>query len=222
MSNPIKVVVVDDHSIFRKGLVMLLEEINGIEVCGEAVNGKDFVDRMDELAPDVVLMDVKMPEMGGAEAARIAISRNSKVKIIALSMYDQDEYIKNMLEVGAKGFLLKNIQKDELEKAIRIVSYDGIYYSAELSNMFINNFLGKGNRKKTNVESAIKLTNRELDVLRLVCKEMTNQQIAERLYISERTVHGHRANLMNKLNVANTVGLVKFAIRYKYIDPEDL
>ena len=139
-------------------------------------------------------------------------------------MFDQEEYVKNMLTVGARGFLLKNIQKEELEKAIQIVSNDGMYYSNELSALFINNFLGKGkvDKKKVQEEPPVKLTHRELDVLKLICKEMTNPEIAEKLYISERTVHGHRANLMSKLNVNNTVGLVKFAMKYRFLDPEDI
>ncbi|MEI7595481.1 MAG: response regulator transcription factor [Bacteroidota bacterium] len=217
----IKVIVVDDHSIFRKGLIMLLEAVDYVEVVGEAADGKEFLEIIKVLDADVVLMDVKMPEMNGIDATKAVLEFKPNLNILALSMFDQEEYVKSMLEVGAKGFLLKNIQGDELEKAITIVNAGGMYYSSELSAMFINNFLGNSKEKKDKASEDIKLTKREVDVLKLVCKEMTNQQIADTLFISERTVHGHRANLLDKIGVTNTVGLVKYAIRKGLIDIND-
>jgi len=208
-----KLVVVDDHEMFRAGLVFILKDFENIEVIGEASNGKELLKIASEELIDIVLMDINMPEMDGIEATREIIKVYPKVKVIALSMHGEEEYYDKMVEAGVKGFLLKNSGVDDLKLAINAIINGDTFFSQELLVSIIN--------KKKNVhdpEETVHLTNRELEVLELICEGYCNNDIAEKLYISQRTVDRHRANLLSKTNCKNSISLVMYAIKHKIIN----
>lgn len=194
--------------MFRNGLKFILNERDDMEVAGEASNGKEFLELLDFVNPDIVLMDIGMPFMNGIEATRQALERHPALRILVLSMFSESEYYNSMIDMGVKGFVLKNTDNEELYQAILKVLAGGTHFSQELLLSII--------RKKT-PENKILLTRREKDVLDLICKGLSNQQIAEKLIISQRTVERHRSNLLAKTDSKNSVSLVVYAIRNRLI-----
>jgi DNA-binding NarL/FixJ family response regulator len=217
MESKIKVFIVDDHSIFRKGLMLQLKEIKTIEVIGEASNGKEIIEYLETNSEiDIILLDIKMPVMDGIEAAGIISVKYPKIKIIALSMFDEEEYFQNMLDAGVDGYLLKNVSKEELERAITFVSSGNNYYSSEMFPILTKKFT----HKKDTTEKLLPidtLTKRELEILQLITDGFTNHEIAETLFISQRTVDGHRNNILSKTGAKNTVSLVTMALKNKWV-----
>ena len=210
----IKIITVDDHQIFRQGLTMILNRLNNVEVIAQAADGKEFLDILKSgINPDIVFMDIRMPLMNGIEATKAALKIHPKLKIIAISMFGEEENLENMIKAGAKGFLLKNINRDEIEHAIRQVISNSNYYSTELLPYFTKKYLNPAEQGKT----LSGLTKRELDVLKLIAHGYTNKEIAEKLFISKRTVDGHRANIFDKTDSKNVVELLIFAIKNKLI-----
>jgi DNA-binding NarL/FixJ family response regulator len=209
----IKIFIVDDHEIFRNGLKMVLGKLKYVELEGEAENGQEFVNMLNEVVPDIVLMDIEMPVLNGIEASMIALKLHPKLKIIALTMFGDDDYIQSMMDVGAKGFLMKNINKETLDKAILTVHNGGNYYSEELFEFFTKQF----SKEKESPESELNLTRREKEILQLLCEGLSNKEIADALFISERTVLGHKTNLLTKTNTKNSLSLMAFAIKKKLV-----
>lgn len=208
--------VVDDHYIFRNGLIDLLEEIENVELAGEASSGKEFLELVQEVNPDIVFMDIKMPEMNGIEATAIAMEKYPDLKIVALSMFGDSEYLDEMLQAGAIGYLLKNIGREDLEKAIKNIAEGKGYFSEEMLILVTRKvFARKGEEQIKSVIDSF--TKRELEVLELVCKGFSNNQIAEMLHISPRTVGGHRNNLLSKTSLKNSASLVSFAMKHKLV-----
>lgn len=200
----ISVAIVDDHQLFRNGLKFIIENEDDMEVVIEASNGRQFLDFLKNLKPEVVLMDINMPEMDGVETTRRALELYPDLHIIVLSMYDDVEYYNTMIDLGVKGFILKDIDNNELADALRKVYRGGNYFSQELLLRLIKN---------KPVEEGIDLTRREREVLELICKGYSNMQISEELFISQRTVERHRSSLLFKTNSKNSVSLVVFAIK---------
>jgi DNA-binding NarL/FixJ family response regulator len=200
----IGVAIVDDHQLFRSGLHFILENESDIEVIIEASNGKQFLNSLKDIKPDVVLMDINMPEMDGVEASRLAIEKYPDLNILVLSMYSDIEYYNTMIDIGVKGFILKDIENKELSIAIRKVYNGGNYFSQELLLRLIKN--------KPDGE-IIDLTNREKEVLELICQGYSNQEVSEKLFISQRTVERHRSSLLFKTNSKNSISLVVFSIK---------
>jgi DNA-binding NarL/FixJ family response regulator len=200
----ISVAIVDDHQLFRNGLKFIIENEDDMEVVIEASNGKQFLKFLENLKPEVVLMDINMPELDGVETTRRALEIYPDLHIIVLSMYDDVEYYNTMIDLGVKGFILKDIDNNELADALRKVNIGGSYFSQELLLRLIKN-------KPT--EDGIDLTKREKEVLELICKGYSNMQISEELFISQRTVERHRSSLLFKTNSKNSVSLVVFAIK---------
>ena len=215
MGEKIKVIIVDDHEIFRNGLKMVLGKLKYVEVAGEATDGKEFIDMLDDVNADIVLMDIEMPELNGVEATKIALKKKPKLKVIALTMFGEDEYIQSMLDAGAKGFLMKNINKETLDKAIQTVNNGGNYYSEELFDFFTKQLTKEKEPEKK--EDKLNLTRREKEILQLLCEGLSNREIAEALFISERTVLGHKTNLLTKTNTKNSLALMAFAIKNKLV-----
>ncbi len=213
MKDTIDIIIVDDHEIFRNGLKMVLGRLKYAKVVAEAQNGFEFLSLLDTHQPDIVLMDIEMPVMNGIDATQKALERFPDMKIIVLTMFNEDEYIENMLDIGVKGFLIKNINKEMLDRAILTVNNGGSFYSEELFNFFTRQVVKEP--KKPGED--IKLTRREKEILQLICEGLSNKEIAEALYVSERTVIGHKTNLMAKANCKNTLGLVSYAIRNKMV-----
>jgi len=208
-----KIFIVDDHEIFRNGLKMVLGKLKYLEIVGEASNGKDFIDKMPETHPDIVLLDIEMPVMNGIEAAQKALEINPDLKIIVLTMFNEDEYIQNMIDTGVKGFLMKNINKEILDKAIQTIINGGNYYSEELFKFFTKQI---GKEKKADIVE-LDLTRREKEILQLICEGLSNKEIADVLFISERTVVGHKTNLLAKADCKNSMSLMSFAIKNKLV-----
>jgi len=203
----IKVIIVDDYVIFRKGLRAILNEIDEIKVVGEASNGHELFDLLKHIQADVILMDIRMPIMDGVEATRRVVEKWPQTKVIALTMFEEISYFNQMVEAGADGFLLKKTNKDELQKAIQMVIIGETYFSEE----FVSNATRINKPKK--IICTIELTEREQEVLELICKGQSNIEIAKFLGVSPRTIDGHRTHLLEKTGAKNAPQLVLFAIR---------
>jgi len=208
------IIIVDDHLIFRQGLISLLNSENIANVIGEASNGKDFIDLLPQLKPDLVLMDIDMPYMNGVEATQKALEIIPNLKIIIFTMFGNEEYYCKMIDLGVMGFILKSSGINELEKAIQSVMMGESYFSNELLRKIINNF-GQNNVKK-HLENEV-LTEREMEVLQQICLGYTSEGIAKVLCISPKTVKSHRSNLLEKTVCKNTPELILYAIKNKII-----
>ena len=207
----IKVLLVDDHQIVREGLRVMLEKEHDITIVGEAEDGRRAEQLAQELVPDVIIMDVAMPDLNGIEATRQITAKLSGVKIIALSMHNDRRFVLNMLKAGAAGYILKDDAFQSLSKAIRTVMSNKSYLSHQISDMLDNHgFTSSHGTKSTDGEL---LSSREREVLQLVAEGKTSNQIAEKLHISAKTVETHRQQVMLKLNIKNVAELTKYAIR---------
>lgn len=210
-----KILLVDDHTLFRNGLKMLLDTLPGYEVTGEASNGKDFLDLIHKRDFDIIFLDIEMPFINGIDAAKQAMEKIPDLKIIALSMYGDEEYFDQMVEAGVKGFLLKNTNLQEVKTAIDTVMGGSNYFSQELMQNLLRNYKVNKDQKEEECE----LSDREIEILLLICEGLSNQEIGDRLFISKRTVEKHRANILDKTNCRNTAGLVMYAIKNQMIEP---
>ena len=208
-----RILLVDDHTLFRNGLKMLLDTLPGYEVTGEASNGRDFLDLIAKHDYDIVFLDIEMPEINGIDAARKAIEQKPELKIITLSMYGDEEYYDQMVDAGAKGFLLKNTNLQEVKTAIDTVMAGSNYFSQELMQNLLRNYKAIHETKDPDAE----LSEREIEILLLICSGLSNQKIGDQLFISKRTVEKHRANILCKTNNKNTAGLVIYAIKNQLI-----
>lgn len=208
MTKKIKIFLVDDHNLFREGLKFLLSNNDFISEIHEAGNGEDLLRNALIVKPDIILMDIEMPIMNGIEATKEVLKLYPKTKVIALSMYANENFYSEMIDAGAKGFLLKNSKFEDVQQAIIDVSDGKNYFSPEILEAIIKN-LNKKIHKKTNTD----LTEREIEVLYNICKGLSNQEIANLLYVSKRTVDKHRENILLKTQSKNTAGLVIYAIK---------
>ena len=214
--NPIKVLLADDHDVVRKGMKMLLEDEEGILVIGEAADGAEAIDKVKILMPDVVILDLTMPKMTGIEAAAVISQEYPSVKILIFSMHNNREYIINSVENGASGYLLKDTGKDELLRALTVVSEGRKYFPPEISEDIIDELLAKNLSGGAPAESKPifqKITPKERQILDLIVQGYNSREIADKLFLSIRTVDNHRANMMKKTKAKNTADLVKMAIQ---------
>jgi DNA-binding NarL/FixJ family response regulator len=214
--NSIKIMIVDDHDLFREGLKYILSKLPGFTVIADASNGVEFIDIIQKVTPDIILMDIDMPQMNGFEATKKSLEIYPNLKIICLSMHgDQNHYLK-MIELGVKGFVIKDSGINQLKDAIIEVFKGGNYFSQEL----LMNIILKKNSSPMGEQLRLQLeiSDRELEVLKLLCKAYTNKQIADTLFISPKTVEGHKAKLMEKTNTTNGVSLVLFAIKNHMVE----
>jgi len=210
----LKVIIVDDHKMFREGLKKMFQIEGFAKVIGEASNGKEFLELLDNEMPNVVMMDISMPVMDGIEAAKLAVEKYPDVKILTLSSFGDEHYYYTMIEAGVKGFVLKSAGITELMQAIQEVSEGGSWFSNELLRKVISS-IGKNATKE---KQSIELSDRELQVLKLVCVGQTNEQIALQLNVTADTVKYHRSNILSKTGVPNTAALVMYAIKNKLIE----
>ncbi|HLA81228.1 MAG TPA: response regulator transcription factor [Thermoleophilia bacterium] len=207
----IRVLVVDDHTLLRDGITALLDLVPDIEVVGEASNGKEALERVKELRPDVVLMDIEMPVMDGLEAARKIRARFPAIKVLTLSQYDDSTHVLDAVEAGVQGFMTKTAASAELAASIRSVYRGDSYLSPTAARQLVGEFQRAEHPRSDDPYD--QLTTREKEVLRLIAEGKTTQQIADILVISLKTAEGHRTNLMAKLGVHDRIELVKFAVR---------
>lgn len=221
MPNSIRLLIADDHEIFRDGLVLMLSKQSHLLLEGQAEDGQELIDMVKKKPPDIVLTDIKMPRMDGIEATRYIRSWFPQVNIIALSMFDEENLIVDMLEAGAKGYLLKNADKQEILEAIENVFQNKVFYcqhtSAKLATMIVKSKFNP--LRKT---ESIEFTDREKDIVKLICLQFTAQEIADKLFLSKRTVEGYRTRILEKMNVKNTAGVVIFALKNGIIKESDI
>lgn len=210
----INVFLVDDHKLFREGLKLLLGTVDFINKIYEAGSAKEFLDKIKDVDCDIVLMDIQMPEINGIEATEKAMTINPDLNIIALSMYGEEMYYYKMIDAGAKGFLLKDSGVDIVREAMETVCEGSSYFSEELLFSILKNMRSK----KRSEELVGDLSQRELEILYYVCQGLSNQEIADELCISKRTVDKHRGNLLSKTQCKNTASLVMFAIKNNLVE----
>ena len=215
----IRVMICDDHALFRRGLIMVLEAEDDIEVVGEAEDGRDAVQRVADIVPDVVLMDVRMPEIDGIEATRLISDQAPSAKILMLTVSDEESDLYEAIKAGATGYLLKEISIEEVASAVRAVVSGQSLISPSMASKLLTEFTNLAKRADERTSDPTpRLTERELEVLRLVAQGMSNREIAGELYISENTVKNHVRNILEKLHLHTRMEAVMYAVREKLLD----
>lgn len=216
----IRIALVDDHSLFRKGLKVLLSSRKDFSIVADVGSGEEFLSVLMQAQPDVVFMDYAMPQMNGAETTRRALEMLPDMKVITLSMFGDNAYYSDMMSSGAKGFLLKDSEFAEVVEAVETVSAGGTYFSASLLESLSQSMRSRS--VTSNVSSDIaeddRLSDREVEVLVAICQGLSTQEIADKLFISKRTVDKHRANILEKSGCKNTASLVVYAIRNGFVE----
>lgn len=219
MTESIRILIADDHTIVRQGLARLLEEQPDLKVVGEATNGKKAIERALDLKPDIVIMDIAMPRLNGLEAAKRIRKQLPGTKILILSMYSHEHYIHELLETGVSGYLLKDSSGRDIIKAIRAAMKDETFLSPSISKKLVDTYLSP-QKKSPKAERYKQLSNREREVFQLIAEGHSTRQIADMLCVSISTIKSHRANIMEKLDIDTPVKLVHFAIQLGLVDPD--
>ena len=217
MLNGLRVLLVENYAILRQGLKRLLED-EEITVVGEAEDGRIGVELADKLHPDLIVMDISLPNLGGIEATRQIINNHPDIKVIMLTIHFEEGYVYRALKAGAKGYLLKETAAEALIEAIKKVMDDKIFISPAFPADLLDNY-NKMLKSGKDVDKFNRLTNREMEILQLIAEGHTSKEIAQNLYISVKTVENHRANIKNRINIHDTAGLVKYAIKKGLIEP---
>ena len=212
----ISILIADDHKIIHNGIVDILKPLEFLEIIGHAYDGQEAYEKAIELKPDIIFMDIAMPEINGIEATRIIRKENSYSKIIALTQYEENEYVVQFLGAGGNGYLLKNSKKEEFVAAIEAVLNNQRYMNYELSQKMLNSIIEKGSAPTG--ELKVHLTRREIEIIKKIAEEKNNQEIANELNISLRTVETHRRNIMQKLEAKSVISLLKYASQHGLID----
>jgi two-component system response regulator NreC len=223
MKDKITVLLCDDHTLFREGIKAILRDEPSIEIVGEADNGRDAASKAARLHPDIILMDIAMPDLGGFEATRLILRSNPETKILILTMYEEEEVITRCLRAGAAGYVLKDTPRAHLIHAIEVVHKGGQYLSPRALKKVVNQHVKTPARTKRaeNAESAVtnyeRLSDREREVLKLLADGLAPKEIATRLLLSVKTVDAHKTNMMRKLDLHDRSEVIKFAIQRKLI-----
>ena len=206
-----KVIIVEDHTIFREGMKRVISEMEDMELVGEAENGAVFISMLKKVEPDIVLMDIQMPEMDGIEATEKALKIYPSLKILVLSMFGEEEYVYSMVDRGVSGFILKTSGLADFNRAIKKILDGQQYYSEEIMAILVKKFRSYDSPDK------LVLSEKENEVLRLLCKGLSNNDIADKLFLSVRTVEGYRNKLLQKTGSSNVLNLVIFAVKNKLV-----
>lgn len=215
----VKIALADDHKIVRDGIKTMLESQPEIEVVVEASNGNEILEKLQDALVDLVIMDINMPEKDGIQATKEIKEKHPNVKVLALTMSNDDLHIRQMIQAGASGYIMKSAGRTDLKNAIEAIMSGKHYFSDEATQSIMMDLV-KGKGKSTTMD-AVHITDRELEILELIVQEYTNQEIAEKLYISSRTVDAHRRNLLQKTGARNTAGLVKYAFQHNLISSSE-
>ncbi|MBG9377539.1 response regulator transcription factor [Panacibacter sp. DH6] len=215
----ITVVLADDHEIFRDGMKLMLSKLPGISILADASNGRELIKLVDELKPDIVVTDIKMPLMDGVEATKYITKKYPDTGVIALSMFDEISLIIEMLEAGASGYLVKDCDKTEIKEAIERVHQKEQYYCRHTGNKLMQ-VMARNAKKDQGKNGAPALSEKEKEIIDLICQQYTTREIGEKLFMSPRTVEGYRLKILEKLEAKNTVGIVIAAIKYGIYVPE--
>lgn len=208
-----KIILVDDHQIVRDGIKALLKDEESVEILAEAQSGEEILDLLGKVSPDMLIMDISMPGASGIETAKQVSKSYPQVKLLFLSMFLSEDFILGAINAGAKGYLPKNTTKEELIQAIISIMQGKDYFNKEVSDIIMQNYVKKAKEKDTAKDFKVILTSREIEILKLFADGLTNQEIAELLFISVRTVESHKTHIMQKLGLKSTVELIKYAIK---------
>lgn len=208
---PIRIAIADDHKIFRTGLIAVLKDVDEFNVVLEAGSGSELIEQIATEKPDLILMDIKMPDMDGLQTTLYIREHFEDIKILVISMYHENKYIIDMMKAGANGYLLKNAEPKEIIQAINTVHHTGFYFNQPMSGTLMKDLLGM--QPSSSSQSEAVLNEREIDVLKLICEERSNVEIADKLCLSVRTVEGYRTKLFEKIGSKNIVGLVLYAVK---------
>jgi DNA-binding NarL/FixJ family response regulator len=215
----VKIALADDHKIVRDGIKTMLESQPEIDVVVEASNGNEILEKLNDKLVDLVIMDISMPEKDGIQATKEIKEKHPNIKVLALTMSNDDLHIRQMIQAGASGYIMKNAGRKDLKDAIETIMKGKHYFSDEATQSIMMDLV-KGKGKSTTMD-AVHITDRELEILELIVQEYTNQEIAEKLFISSRTVDAHQRNLLQKTGARNTAGLVKYAFQHNLIPPSE-
>ncbi len=215
--NKIKIVLVDDHRLFLDGIKSLLSEVECIDIIGEASGGHEVLELLTTLKPDLVMMDISMKGLSGIEASKKITALYPEIKIIILSMHTNEEFVFNAIKAGAKGYLSKDTSKEDLLDAIQIIQAGGECYSTLISDNFMKSYIKKLKAGQNLTENKC-LTQREIEILKLAVVGLSNKEIADKLFISTKTVDSHKNNIMQKLKLKNTAEMVLYAVKNKIIE----
>lgn len=220
----LKIAIADDQVLFRKGMVNIINSFKDIEIVLEASNGIELLEGLEKSSkiPDIVILDLSMPELNGIDTTKVIHEKYPKIKIIILSVYSEDRFVTHLMELGVNAYLFKNVEPNEVEKAIWSIMEKDFYFNEAFLLAMRKRLTGKKPRLLIQDNIPSLLSHRELEVLDLICKQYTASEIGEKLFISTRTVDGHRNNLLEKTGMKNTAGLVVFSIKNNLIDPATL
>jgi DNA-binding NarL/FixJ family response regulator len=221
MYTPIKIVVADDHDIFREGFRLLLKDQSEVELAGEAENGRRLIELVDATVPDVVITDIKMPLIDGVEACRVIRQSHPHIHVIALTNFNEYSLIVDMLEAGAKGYLLKNTNRNDLIQAVKAVHAGNTYYCAAASDK-LTQIIAESRLNPYRSRPKPEFTDRELELMRLICQQYTSKEIATIMHVSVRTIEGWRERIQEKTGLRNAVGIALYAVKKGFVKIEDL
>ncbi len=213
----VSVLLVDDHAMVRQGLRRLLENDPDIQVVGEASDGRGATDMAERLHPNVVVMDIGLPELNGIEATREIVKRHAGAKVLILTMHADDVFVRQSLKAGARGYLLKDTDAFDLQKAVKVVGLGGSFFSPTVSNVLLGSYLGDAHARKVEDDLAL-LSDREREVLQRIAEGQTNKEIATLFSVTVHTIETQRRAVMEKLGLRNTAELVRFAVRKKLVE----
>lgn len=221
--NPkLRIAIVEDHLLIRKSMVMLINSFEGMEVVIDADNGQVFLDLIDSCPVDVVLIDIQMPVMNGYETCKHLFKLHPNMKVLVVSQLTTKQSLHKIMEIGAHGYFTKNSAPEQLETAIRSLYDNGYYFGSELGSVLREAILWDKKNAKEKIITENKLTSRELEIINMMCKEMTSQEIADQLFISIRSVEAHRRSLMEKTYSQNVIGIVLYALKRKLISLDEI
>lgn len=213
-ASTIQLAIADDHALFRRGLVSIFSNTVGVDLIYEAGDGQELIEKMADQRPDVVLLDLQMPRLDGIKTIQHIREHFPGVKVIILSMHDEDNFVTHLMELGANGYLLKDADPEEVARAIQTVASEDYYYGPFLTKVMHRRMLDKSRKREPlHFEVKVNLTARELEILRLICEGHTTAQIADKIFLSDRTVEGHRNRIMEKIGAKNTAGMVVYAVK---------
>lgn len=210
---PIRIVLADDNEIFRDGFQIMIRKEPTIELIGQAENGQELIQLVTKLNPDIIITDIKMPVRDGIEATKALHRLFPEKGVIAFTMFDEDSLIVDMLEAGARGYLLKNATKTEILDAIRVVQRKGIYY-CDSTNAKLARMIGESKFEPLKKNTRPEFNEKEIEIIRLICQQLANKEIAQRMFLSVRTIEGYREKIQEKMGARNSAGIVIFAIKY--------
>lgn len=218
MTRKIKIMIADDHTIVRQGMRKLLETYPELQIVGESQDGDETIELVKKLLPEIIIMDISMPGLNGLEATREIKKRSPEIKILILTMHAEKEYIFKILQSGASGYLLKGSAIDELVTAIHAVDRGESYLSPPISKSIIEDYVGGRQKSRGSVTRSQPLTTREREVLQLIAEGHTSKSIATQLSLSSKTIETHRSHIMQKLNIHNAAGLIRYAIQRGWVE----